>query len=310
MLPAESGNTGLAVEAYARPGRWKRTWASTVDYLASPVNAVAAVVLLASLVAALFAPLLTSFDPNLAVPKDRLLGIGEEGHLLGTDPIGRDVFTRLVYGARLAWIVGSSVSVVSLLAGGTIGAMGGYFGGWFDSVSSRIVDAVLSFPPVLLALVIAAVASPSTGAAILALAIVFSPLAARVMRSVIAGERRLDYVSASRGLGHREGWTLVRHVLPNTVGPMFVVATIVVSRAIIVESSLSFIGAGTQPPTASWGLMIAEAQEVLRTEQQLIIIPAIVLILTVLSINLTADALADHLDPAGQVSASRGRKQQ
>jgi ABC-type dipeptide/oligopeptide/nickel transport system permease subunit len=160
---------------------------------------------------------------------------------------------------------------------------------------------------VLLALVIAAVASPSTQAAILALACVFSPLAARVMRSVVVGERRLEYVSASRGLGHRGGWTLLRHVLPNAIGPMFVVATIVVSRAIIVESSLSFIGAGTQAPTASWGLMIAEAQEVLRTEQQLIIVPAIVLIVTVLSINLTADALADHLDPGGRVSESRGK---
>ena len=307
MPPADVDGTAAAVDVAPRPGRWRRLWNSGVDYLKSPVNALAAGVILATLVAAVFAPLLTPFEPNLAVPKDRLLGFGQEGHLLGTDQIGRDVFTRLLYGARLAWIVGTAVSVVSLLVGGTIGAIGGYFGGWFDSATSRIVDAMLSFPPVLLALVIAAVASPSTQAAILALAFVFSPLAARVMRSVVVGERRLEYVSASRGLGHREGWTLIRHVLPNAIGPMFVVATIVVSRAIIVESSLSFIGAGTQAPTASWGLMIAEAQEVLRTEQQLIIVPAIVLIVTVLAINLTADALADHLDPAGRVSESRGK---
>lgn len=310
MPPVETGGTASAARVDPpRRGIVTQAFLSAVSYLRSPVNALAATVIIGTLIAAVFAPWITPFDPELAVPRDRLLGIGEQGHLLGTDQIGRDVFTRLLYGARLAWVVGAAVSVFSLLIGGTIGALAGYFGGWFDTASSRVVDALLSFPPILLALVIAAIASPSTQAAVLALAIVFAPLAARVMRSVVVREHNLEYVSASRGLGHREGWTLVRHVLPNAIGPMFVVATIVISRAIIVESSLSFIGAGTQPPTPSWGVMIAEAQDVLRTEQQLIIIPAIVLVLTVLAINVTADALADHLDPTGSARTGRGRQQ-
>lgn len=278
------------------------------NLLKSPVTVAAALVVLATLVAAIGADWIGQFEPNVAVPKARLLGFGSEGHLFGTDQIGRDVFTRLLFGSRLAWIVGSSVSAISLLVGATIGAIAGFFDGWFDTIASRFIDGMLSFPPVLLALVLAAVYRPSTATAIAALAFVYAPLAARVMRSVVLAERQLDYVSASRGLGHRQVWSLLRHVLPNTVGPMFVVATIIVSRAIIVESSLSFIGAGSQPPNASWGLMIAEAQALLRTEQQLIVIPAAVLIVTVLSVNLVADALSDQLDPAGRVRARRSRR--
>jgi ABC-type dipeptide/oligopeptide/nickel transport system permease subunit len=303
-----SDGTMGSASSGARPSRRDRIWTALTSLRKSPVTVAAALVILTTLVAAIGADWIGPFEPNVAAPKDRLLGVGVEGHLLGTDAIGRDVFTRLLFGSRLAWIVGSSVSVVSLLVGATIGAIGGFFGGWFDTVSSRFIDGMLSFPPVLLALVLAAVYSPSTGTAIVALAIVYAPLAARVMRSVVLSERQLDYVSASRGLGHRETWSLIRHVLPNAIGPMFVVATIIVSRAIIVESSLSFIGAGSQAPNASWGLMIAEAQDLLRTEQQLIIIPAAVLVITVLSINLLADSLSDYLDPGGRVGTRRSRR--
>ena len=167
---------------------------------------------------------------------------------------------------------------------------------WVDGLVTRFVDGVLAFPPILLALVLAAIMGPSTKTGIIALAIVYTPLTARIMRSSVLAEKSLDYVNVSRGLGHRPSWTLWRHVVPNTLGPMLVVGTVVVSRSIIVESSLSFLGAGTQPPAAAWGLMIAEGRDLMLVNPILIVIPAIVLSATVLSINLFADGIADMLD--------------
>lgn len=261
----------------------------------------------ATVVAAVAAPLLTDYEPGRAVPLDRMFAMGAEGHLLGTDQLGRDILTRLVYGARLAWMVGLSVAVLSLVFGMLLGSLSFYSTGWLDAVVSRLVDGVLAFPPILLALVLAAVLGPSTKTGVVALAIVYTPLTARIMRSTVLSERGLDYVQVSRGMGNSEAWTLWRHVLPNTLGPMIVVATVVVSRSIIVESSLSFLGAGTQPPAAAWGIMIAEGQDLILTDPMLVIVPALVLSATVLSINLFADGLGDALDVnTGAMSKSRG----
>jgi ABC-type dipeptide/oligopeptide/nickel transport system permease subunit len=275
--------------------------------LRSWVTSVALAVVLLTLVAALFPTLFGDASPTVAVPVDRLQPIGAEGHPLGTDQIGRDVAARLAHSARLAWIVGVSVALGSLLLGAALGAAAGYLGGWLDTVSSRAMDGLLAFPPILLALVLAAVLGPSTRTAIIALAIVYTPLVGRVMRAAVLSERALDYVAAARGLGHREWTVLWRHVLPNTMGPLLVVGTIVVSRAIVIESSLSFLGAGTQPPTPSWGLMIAEARSLITTEPHLVLIPAIVLSVTVLAINLLADALSDVLSP-GAADAAWGER--
>ena len=265
----------------------------------------AAAVILLTFVAGVLAPLLTPYEPNQAIPADRLLGFGEGGHLLGTDQLGRDILTRLLYGARLAWVVGVAVSGISLVAGMVLGAASFSASSWVDGLVTRFVDGVLAFPPILLALVLAAIMGPSTKTGIIALAIVYTPLTARIMRSSILAEKSLDYVNVSRGLGHRPAWTLWRHVVPNTLGPMLVVGTVVVSRSIIVESSLSFLGAGTQPPAAAWGLMIAEGRDLMLVNPILIVIPAIVLSVTVLSINLFADGIADMLD-VDTTSRTRG----
>jgi ABC-type dipeptide/oligopeptide/nickel transport system permease subunit len=274
---------------------------------ADPVLAVSSVVVLLTLVAAVLAPVLAPYSPIATAPGEQLQDLGSPGHLLGTDQLGRDVLSRILYGARIAWTVGLTVASMSLVGGIFLGALSFYASGWLDSAVTRLVDGVLAFPPLLLALVLAAVMGPSTRTAIIALSIVFVPLAARVMRSAVLGERELDYVKVSRGMGHRELWTLWRHVLPNTLPPMIVVATIVVSRAIIVESSLSFLGAGTQAPTPSWGLMIGEAREVLLIHPALAVVPALVLSAAVLCINLFADSLGDALDVnTRQLRAGRG----
>lgn len=262
----------------------------------------ASFVLCVTLVAALIPRVFTSYSPTRAVPAERLLPFGAGGHLLGTDAIGRDVFSRIVHGARLAWMVGLSVAVGALVLGAVLGAVAGYLGGWFDAAVARVIDATLAFPPILLGLVLGAILGAGMWTAVLALAVVFTPLTARVMRAAVLTERPAPYVLASEGLGHRPIRTLVREICPNTVGPMLVVATLIASRAIIVEASLSFLGVGTQPPASSWGLMATEASEQVFVRPQLVVVPVIVLGALVLSINLMGDALADWLDPQNRAA--------
>lgn len=300
----------IGTPEHASPNRARRrrgaVQAST-GLVGSLVLVLSLIVLLATLVAAVGAGAITHFDPTRAVPVDRLLGPGSRGHLMGTDQIGRDVFARLVYGARLAWVVGIAVSLGSVLAGGVAGVIAGYLGGLVDLAITRVVDAILAFPALLLALVFAAIMQPSTTTAVVALVIAFTPLTTRMMRAGVLAEKELDYVAASRGLGNSELWTLVRHIVPNTLGPLLVIATLVVSRAIIVEASLSFLGAGTQPPAPNWGVMISEAREVVLTQPDLVIIPAAVLSATVLAMNLVADWLGDVIDPTNQARKAQGR---
>ena len=267
------------------------TWLARRPSLLLPL-----LVILVTLFAALLAPQLTDLSPTRAVPGSQLLPVGTSGHPLGTDQLGRDVLTRILYGSRVAWTVGLLVSGLSILAGVVLGGLAFYASGWLDSTISRLIDGILAFPALLLALILAAILGPSTRTGIIALAVVYTPLTARVMRSAVLTERNLDYVAVSRGLGNREIVTLVRHVLINTVPPMLVVGAVVASRSIIIESSLSFLGAGTQPPTAAWGLMIGEARELMLVFPALVVVPAVVLSVTVLAINLFADALGDALD--------------
>lgn len=272
--------------------------------LAAAITWSALGVVVVTFVAAVLAGVLTDFDPNQARPADRFRQWGEDGHILGTDQLGRDVFTRILHGARLVWIVGLSVAALSMTAGVLLGSIAGYVGGRVDAIVSRLSDGILAFPPLLLALVFSAVMGPSTQTAIVALAIVYTPLVTRVGRAAVLGERHLGYVLASRGLGNSEPRTLIRHVLPNVVGPLLVVGSVVVSRAIIVEASLSFLGAGTQRPRPNWGVMIADGREVIFSRPSELILPAIVLSVTVLALNLMSDALSDRVDP--RYSTQRG----
>jgi ABC-type dipeptide/oligopeptide/nickel transport system permease subunit len=274
----------------------------------SPLTVAGVALVLFWVLAAAGASLITSYDPNLIVARDRLLDNGVGGHVLGTDSFGRDVLTRLIYGARLSLFVGALVAFGALVLGGLLGALGGYFGGTLDTVTSRFIDGLISFPGLLLALVLAGLIGPGTNTAIIGLTVAFAPVAGRVMRSAVLVERELDYIQASRGLGNREITTLLRHLIPNVTGPMLAVAPIIASRAIVVEASLTFIGVGTQPPTSSWGLMIKDGQELFLVHPQLVIIPAIALSLLVVAINLVADGISDYVDPAQRVTIAVARK--
>lgn len=269
----------------------KRAW------LATSLNVIALSVVGLTLVLALIGPWLTSFDPDRARPAERFKNWGEDGHLLGTDQLGRDVLTRLIEGARLVWIVGLGVAVLAVLVGAILGVLAGYLGGRIEFIITRIADGILAFPPLLLALILAAVMRPSTTTAIIALSIVYTPLVLRVTRAAVISERGQSYVLAARGLGNTESFTLMRHVVPNVLAPLMVVGSVVVSRAIIIEASLSFLGVGTQPPRSNWGVMIGEARETVFSRPSQLILPAIVLSVVVICINLVSDLVSDRLDP-------------
>ncbi len=253
------------------------------------VTALAVVILIGSFIAALFAPLLAPVSPTAATPVDRLQPILSQGYLLGSDQLGRDMLSRLLFGARLAWTVGVASAGLAIIVGGILGAVAGFYRGWLDAFISRSVDGVMAFPPVLLALVIAAVLGPSTRTGILALGVVFAPLAARVMRAEVIAQRDLEYVFASRNLGKPEWLILVQDVLPNTVSALSVTAVIISSRAVVIEASLSFLGVGTQPPAANWGVMIGESRQFLTSHSRLWVLPGIALAVTVLASNIVAD---------------------
>jgi ABC-type dipeptide/oligopeptide/nickel transport system permease subunit len=301
VVMIESGLGGGASTLLERLRRLVR------EVVRRPSISIPLLIILMTLLGAVLAPYVTSYSPTRAVPGNQLLPVGTPGHLLGTDQLGRDVLTRILYGSRVAWQVGLLVSIMSIVSGVVLGGLSFYASGWLDSVVSRFIDGVLAFPALLLALILAAILGPSTRTGIIALAIVYTPLTARVMRSAVLSERQLDYVSVSRGLGNREIVTLVRHVFINTVPPMLVVGAVVASRSIIIESSLSFLGAGTQPPTAAWGLMIGEARELMLIFPMLVVVPAVVLSGTVLAINLFADAVGDALDVNTRSIRGNGR---
>jgi len=304
-MSSSSDERVVAAAAGPTPGprwRWAGRWRG-----GSWLTRLAALVLLATMVAAVVPSLFTSFDPELAIPVDRMLGFGVDGHLLGTDAIGRDVYARLVYGARLAWVVGLAVAAGSLVCGVTLGATAGYFGGALDSVVSRFIDGILAFPPILLGLVLAAILGPGTWTAVFALVVVYTPLTARVVRASVLTEKSAPYVMASRGLGHRGLRTLAREILPNTVGPVIVVGTLIASRAIIIEASLSFLGVGTQQPSPSWGLMAAEAQQQVLIAPSLLVLPVTVLAVLVLALNFVGDAMAEKLDPQSRTTRASSR---
>jgi peptide/nickel transport system permease protein len=263
------------------------------------------VLLLALALAAILAPLITSFDPLQYHPKD-VAQPPSQTYPLGTDSLGRDVLTRVLYGARISL----SVGLGSILIGGGIGTvfglLAGYSGGWVDRLIGIIVDALLSFPDLILALGIAAALGASVVNLVIALAIVRIPVYARLARGQTLQVRSLQYVEAARAIGTTTPRMLVRHILPNIFSPLLVQATISISFAILGESVLSFLGLGAAVPTPEWGSMIAEAQPFISGRDPWMMLgPGLALCITVLSLNLFGDALRDRLDPR---SADRGAR--
>jgi peptide/nickel transport system permease protein len=254
------------------------------------------------LMAALAAPLIAPADPirqslrgRLAAPT--LSGTDGKAHLLGTDHLGRDVLSRVIYGARVSLLVGFAAVVVGELIGATLGLLAGFRGGWTDSVIMTLADAQLAFPFILLAIGIIAVLGPSFPTLIVVIGLSGWVTYARVLRSQVLVLRSREFVDAIHALGGSLARVIARHVLPNVLSSLVVIATLELARAIVLEATLSFLGLGVQPPTPSWGGMVHEGREYLDSAWWISTAPGIVLMLTSVVVSRTGDWLRDLLDP-------------
>jgi peptide/nickel transport system permease protein len=215
---------------------------------------------------------------------------------LGTDNYGRDIYSRLVHGARLSLAIGFAVALITGILGTAIGVTAGYFKR-LDSPLMRLMDALMAFPAILLAIAIAAALGPSAMNAVIALAVVYTPRTARIVRSAVLVVRETDYVQAAKACGARDRWIIWRHILPNSMAPLIVQLTFIFAYAILAESILSFLGVGPPPPTPTWGNMIAEGKDYLREASYMCFFPGVAVALTCLALNLLGDGLRDVLDP-------------
>ncbi len=218
-------------------------------------------------------------------------------HIMGTDGNIRDEFSRLLYGARVSLVIGFSSVSFAIAVGTILGALAGYFGGWFDNVVMRMMDVLLAFPSLLLAIAIVTVLGPGLINALLAIGIVSIPAYARVVRASVLSVREMDYVSATRALGGDTMQILFRRILPNALTPLIVQGTLGIATAILDAAALSFLGLGAQPPTPEWGKMLADERNQVFTAPHLVFYPGVAIVLTVLSFNLLGDGLRDALDP-------------
>ena len=254
------------------------------------------------LLAALFAPWLTPFDPLEQDINQRLKEPGWQTaagriHVLGTDHLGRDILARVIFGSRIALVVGLSAVLISGMLGMAIGLVAGYFGGKVDDFFMRLADVQLAFPFILLAIAVIGVLGPSLRNIIIVIGVSSWVVYARVVRGEVLSIREREFVQAAIALGSRDGRVLVRHVLPNAFTPWLVVATLDMARVIVIESALSFLGLGVQPPTPTWGGMLADGRVYLSTAWWLATFPGLAILVTVLGINLLGDGLRDTLDP-------------
>jgi peptide/nickel transport system permease protein len=278
--------------------RFDGTW-TQLRFFATrhPLGAVGAVIMAVFVLAAIFADWIVAFDP-LSTNASISLAPPSAQHWLGADFMGRDMFSRIVYGARISLAVGIGSTALGGVLGVGLGLASGYIGGWVDLVSQRVVDILQALPLLVLALVMAAALGPSLQNTIIAIAIPLIPYAARVVRSNTLALREQPFVEAAKAVGMSELRIALRHILPNTLAPLIVLATAQLGSAILTEASLSFLGLGVPEPYPSWGRMLSEsAAEYVRTAPWLVVFPGIAISLVVFGTNLLGDALRDLLDP-------------
>lgn len=271
-----------------------------------PVTWIAGGLLLALILAAALADVLSPRGPLDGDLARRLLPPGP-GHPFGTDAQGRDVLARTLHGARLSLAVGLGARILSILLGGTLGLVAGFRGGAIDAWIMRLADVFFAFPSLLLLIGITAAFEPSLGVAAAAIGVVGWAEVARLVRAEALRVRQLDFVQAARALGVREGRILFRHVLPNCASPLLVSFTLGVATTMLAEASLSFLGLGAQPPTASWGAMVSAGKDFLRTAPWVAFFPSMFLAAAVLALNLLGDALRDATDPRAARPVRRAR---
>ncbi|MGO4740982.1 ABC transporter permease [Bosea sp. 2KB_26] len=291
-MTALTGTEAGGARLFARPSRLQRL----LRYLGRhPSVAIGGGLLLAMVAIAILAPLLWTIDPTQISPARRTR-MPSEAYWFGTDMLGRDVYSRVVYGARVSLIVGFAVAALASLAGLAIGVLAGFVRK-ADGVIMRAIDGMMSIPPILLAIALMALTRGSVGNVVLAITLAEIPRVARLVRGVVLSLREQAYVEAAVACGARAPRIIVKHIIPNTMAPMLVQATYICASAMIVEAILSFIGAGIPPATPSWGNIMAEGRALWQVRPHIVLFPALFLSITVLAVNLLGDGLRDSLDP-------------
>lgn len=287
--------TPEAVDGYidTGPSRLTRFWRLIKK---QPLGAIGALIVIGIIFCAVFADVLTPYDPTLnnyefmeAAPNSEFL--------LGTDQFGRDILTRILYGARTALFVGFVAAIIGSFVGLILGVASAYFGGLFDLIMQRIMDVIMAFPLIILALAVVAILGPGIQNVIIAIIVPFIPQCARVVRSSALSIREIPYVDAARAMGFGHLRIIMRHMIPNVMAPFLIMFTAFVGQAILTEATLSFLGMGVQDPVPAWGLMLFGAEEFIESSPWIIWFPGLAIALAVFGFNLFGDALRDVLDP-------------
>jgi ABC-type dipeptide/oligopeptide/nickel transport system permease subunit len=282
------------VEGVSARARW---WASTRHFLRSqPLGVASGAFIVLVLLAATFAAVVAPASPT-DQERTAILASPSAAHWFGTDDLGRDIFSRVLYGARNSLLVATLTILISTTIGTAIGAVSGFFGGKVEMVFQRLIDAVLSVPVILLGLFIVSLLGPSLRNVVLALSIVFTPRFARIARGEMLRIRVSDYVTAAVALGAKPARIILRHGVPNLVAPIIVLASLTFGQAVVAEAALSFLGLGVPPPSPSWGRMLSDSRQWMQIAWWMVFFPGAALSLSVLAFNLFGDALRDHLDP-------------
>jgi peptide/nickel transport system permease protein len=266
-------------------------------FLKNRLSVLGAVIVLFAFGGAILAPLFSPYDPNILNTQRRLSPPGSSGHFLGTDEFGRDLVSRLLWGARITLFVSITATVMALVAGSLLGLLSGFFMGWFDILVMRLIDILMAFPYFLLAITVIAALGPGLLNGMIAIAIVNIPFFTRIVRGVVLSIKEMNYVEAARALGANRYRIIGQHVLINCFSSIVVAGTLNIGWMITAAAGLSFLGLGVQPPTADWGTMIASGRQYISVAPHVATLPGLAIFFTVLGFNLLGDGLRDALDP-------------
>lgn len=292
----EEVNTNL-VEAEAAPNpalvKWKEFWGK---FFKNKSAVIGGIVILLLILIAIFGPKFTPYEPNAVDYSVKLEGPSAD-HWFGTDHHGRDIFSRIIHGMSITLYVGFAAVFIGMLIGVTLGIISGYYGGKVDSIIMRLMDVLLAFPGILLALAIVSVLGPSLNNVIIAVGIFSIPAFARIVRGSTLAIRKLEYIDAIKALGANDFRIIFKHILPNVTSPIIVQATLNIANAILSASGLSFLGVGAQPPTPEWGAMLSDGRDYMWEAAHVATIPGLAIVVVVLAFNIFGDGLRDAFDP-------------